>query len=61
MKVHQMFSGTFLHDASIRQSPTIYIFDHTKAKAIRDNYAFQKVAIFYQFRSGEGDAAPRHP
>jgi hypothetical protein len=50
MKVHQMFSGTFLHDAT-HDNHAFYIFDYTKAKYIRDNYAFQKVAIFYQFRA----------
>lgn len=50
MKVHQMFSGTFLHDAT-HNNHDFYIFDYTKAKYIRDNYAFQKVAIFYQFRA----------
>jgi hypothetical protein len=50
MKVHQMFSGTFLHDAT-HDNHDFYIFDYTKAKYIRDNYAFQKVAIFYQFRA----------
>jgi hypothetical protein len=50
MKVHQMFSGTFLHEAS-QDNTDFYIFDYTKAKYIRDNYAFQKVAIFYQFRA----------
>jgi len=50
MKVHQMFSGTFLHEAS-HDNTDFYIFDYTKAKYIRDNYAFQKVAIFYQFRA----------
>ena len=50
MKVHQLFSGTFLHDPS-QDNHDFYIFDYTKAKYIRDNYAFQKVAIFYQFRA----------
>jgi hypothetical protein len=50
MKVHQMFSGTFLHEAS-HDNTDFCIFDYTKAKYIRDNYAFQKVAIFYQFRA----------
>jgi len=50
MKVHQMFSGTFLHDATF-DNHDYYIFDYTKAKYIRDHYAFEKVAIFYQFRA----------
>ena len=51
-KLHQIYSGTVIVDAPTRHTA---VFDTTKAEYIRDNFAGQKIAIFYKF-IGEGIA-----
>jgi hypothetical protein len=45
-KFHQIFSGTV-----IDEKKEGIVFDHTKAKFIKDRFAGQKIAIFYKFRA----------
>lgn len=45
-KFHQIFSGTV-----IDEKKDSIVFDHTKAKFIKDRFAGQKIAIFYKFRA----------
>lgn len=45
-KFHQIFSGTI-----IDEKKDAIVFDHTKAKFIKEHFAGKKIAIFYKFRA----------
>tara|TARA_R110002110_G_scaffold403429_1_gene621230 strand:- start:947 stop:2182 length:1236 start_codon:yes stop_codon:yes gene_type:complete len=45
-KLHQLYSGTV-----ILESGKALVIDDTKAKFIRDNFIFNKIAIFYKFKA----------
>ena len=50
-KVHQLCSGTVLFSEEGGQKFSSEIIDFSKAVYIRDNYPWQKVAVFYQFKA----------
>jgi hypothetical protein len=48
-KIHQACSGTILVESENGKPAKYKVLDISKAKYIRDNYAGQKIAIFYKF------------
>lgn len=55
-KAHQLYSGTVIIDEAddLTDGETkAQVFDVTKAQYIRDNFAGQKIAVFYKFKAEE--------
>lgn len=44
-KLHQIYSGTVIHEDKNSQ-----VFDHTKARFIREKFRGQKIGVFYKFK-----------